>query len=214
MNPGAWGGAAAPAESQREILRGGDGWWVLKAEKKVAWKIGWEEKGRNGAWGSEPYCTKAWRRQSMTDSGTCRRSAGAGRWRARWRRGVGRSREAAEAWSQSVWVPRKEGTVKENNQLWHRKLQRVQFKSPAETDEDGVSSRILGKEGNSEATWVPSWGWRVWPGGGATCNNIFSSLGKERCFVRSCKHPASALLCVAHKRCHPSSSRLDDWLKI
>lgn len=53
------GGAGAPTGSQREMLRGGDGQWVLKDEEKLGWGNRMEGKGRNRGPGSEPHCAKA-----------------------------------------------------------------------------------------------------------------------------------------------------------
>ena len=65
-------GAGAPTGSQREMLRGGDGQWVLKDEEKLGWGNQMEGKGRNHGPGSEPHYAKACGQKSMASLGTGR----------------------------------------------------------------------------------------------------------------------------------------------
>ena len=54
-------GAGAPTESQKEMLRRGDGRWVLKDAEKLDWGNRMEGEGRDHGPGSKPHCAKACR---------------------------------------------------------------------------------------------------------------------------------------------------------
>lgn len=86
-------GAGAPTESQREMLRRGDGRWVLKDAEKLDWGNRMEGEGRDHGPGSKPHRAKACRQKSMA-------SLGMGRWSV-WlqddtRRGEGRWTKAGK----------------------------------------------------------------------------------------------------------------------